>query len=414
MISAKKSVLTPTTKIEYLGFIINSLTMTVIPTTEKVKKLKKAVKKLIIKDTTTIRHVAQVTGGLVATHPGNPMAPRFTKQLEIEKIAALTLNKFDFDTYMPISDLIKTDLQWWLDNLDFLVARIHIPYPDFTIHTDASLQGYGFFVPTTKVQAGSRWSLVECDYHINILELLAIQHALSAVCTDMSHIHIRIMCDNTTAIAAITKQGSTRIPELNTIARQIWDWALYRDLWLSAVHIPGIANVEADEASRIFKDELEWTLNASAFAHICETFGTPTLDLFASRLNYRILPFCAFRPDPLASVIDAFTIPWNMQLGYAFPPFCLLGRILQKIIRDEANIILIVPDWPTKAWYPMFHRLLLAPPLCIPVLDNTLFLSHRMKDPSLEIPSHTQEKHGRHPLARTLKLLVGHLSGKVY
>jgi hypothetical protein len=47
------------------------------------------------------------------------------------------------------------------------------------------------------------------------------------------------------------------------------------------------------------------------------------MDLFAHRLNYKVLPFCAYTPDPLASVIDAFTIPWNMQLSYAFPPFCL-------------------------------------------------------------------------------------------
>jgi hypothetical protein len=56
-------------------------------------------------------------------------------------------------------------------------------------------------------------------------------------------LHIRIMCDNTTAIAAITKQGSTRTPELNSVAKTIWDWALIRRIWLSAVHITVVANV---------------------------------------------------------------------------------------------------------------------------------------------------------------------------
>ena len=156
---------------------------------------------------------------------------------------------------------------------------------------------------------------------------MAIQYALEALCSDYSDMHIRIMCDNTTAIAGITKQGSTRTADINEIAKRIWDWALSRKIWLSAVHIPGIANVEADEASRHFQDELEWTLNATIFEKICKRFGTPTMDLFASRLNYRVMPFCSFKPDPLASAIDAFTFPWQMELGYAFPPFCLIGKI---------------------------------------------------------------------------------------
>jgi hypothetical protein len=136
------------------------------------------------------------------------------------------------------------------------------------------------------------------------------------------------MCDNTTAIAAIRKQGSTRTVELNNIARIIWLWALDRHLWLSAAHVPGVDNVEADDASRVFKDELEWTLAEVHFNRICARFGRPDMDLFASRLNHKVRDFCSFKPDPLAKVVDAFSIPWDMNLGYAFPPFCLIGRTL--------------------------------------------------------------------------------------
>jgi hypothetical protein len=91
MINFKKSVLEPVQQLEYLGFIINSKNMTVRPTVEKITKLKAAVRKLQKKDVTTIRHVAQVLGGLMATHPGNPWAPLFTKQLEIDKNLCITL-----------------------------------------------------------------------------------------------------------------------------------------------------------------------------------------------------------------------------------------------------------------------------------------------------------------------------------
>jgi hypothetical protein len=260
MINFRKSVLVPCQSIEYLGFIIDSRNMTVKATTEKVAKLKVAVQSLMGKNVTTIRHVAQVLGGLMATHPGNPWAPLFTKQLEINKIFALKMNNFNFEANMHISTRVKADLQWWLDNLFLVQADIQQSYPDLTIQTDASMQGWGFYVPIDGTKSGSRWSPQVTHLHINALELMAIEFALLSYCDDLNSQHIRIMSDNTTAIAAVNKQGSTQALECNQIAKRIWLWALDRNIWISAAHIPGVLNVEADHASHVFKDELEWTL----------------------------------------------------------------------------------------------------------------------------------------------------------
>ena len=394
------SVLTPTTTIEYLGFIIDSRAMTVTPTVEKVEKIRKAVLQLHKKPHTTIRRVAQVTGSLMATHAGNPWAPLFTRQLEIEKISALQRNQFDFDAPMTISHRIQTDLKWWLNNLDSLQANILDKDPDLVIFTDASLMGYGFYVPSSNTMAGSRWSPSEASFHINVLEIMAIENALKSYCSPFNNVHIRIMSDNTTAIASINKQGSTRSWECNDAGHRIWLWALNRNMWLSAAHIPGIENVEADLASREFKDELEWTLKTTIFDHIVQLFGMPQMDLFASRLNYKVRPFCAFQPDPLANTIDAFTITWHGFLGYAFPPFCLLGRIIQKIIQDRAEIILIAPDWPTKPWYTFLRALSIAPPYHFSVTNDTLSLPHRLP-----------QNQSIHPLAGRLRLTAWRLSG---
>jgi hypothetical protein len=37
---------------------------------------------------------------------------------------------------------------------------------------------------------------------------------------------------------------------------------------------------------------------------------TPSIDLFASRLNYKCKPNVSFRPDPEAQAINAFHIYW--------------------------------------------------------------------------------------------------------
>ena len=65
-------------------------------------------------------------------------------------------------------------------------------------------------------------------------------------------------------------------------------------------------------------------------------------DLFASRLNYQISSYCSWHGDPNSAHVDAFTMNWSSINFYAFPPFSLLPRCLQKISQDKAQGILIV------------------------------------------------------------------------
>jgi len=68
------------------------------------------------------------------------------------------------------------------------------------IHTDASLCGWG----GGKIgELGGRWNGSECEYHINVLELLAIFHALKAFQEQLQTKHVKIFSDNTTAVSYI-------------------------------------------------------------------------------------------------------------------------------------------------------------------------------------------------------------------
>ena len=56
------------------------------------------------------------------------------------------------------------------------------------------------------------------------------------------------------------------------------------------------------------------------YEKITERWGSPKIDMFASRLNYQTLPYVAWKPDPQAMAIDAFTLNWDFPLIFAFPP----------------------------------------------------------------------------------------------
>ena len=76
----------------------------------------------------------------------------------------------------------------------------------------------------------------------------------------MSHSHICLMLDNTTAAAYIDKMGGLHSPSCNEIALSIWHWAKDRNVWLSTAFIQGVENTVADFHSRNFRDNTEWML----------------------------------------------------------------------------------------------------------------------------------------------------------
>ncbi|KAJ8034638.1 hypothetical protein HOLleu_21560 [Holothuria leucospilota] len=87
-------------------------------------------------------------------------------------------------------------------------------------------------------------------------------------------------------------------------------------------------------------------LNRGVFKQIVDRFGQPEVDLFASRLNKQVNRFVSWLPDPEAEAIDAFTLDWGDLNFYAFPPFCLIPRCLQKIINDGGQGIMVVVCGP--------------------------------------------------------------------
>ena len=92
-------------------------------------------------------------------------------------------------------------------------------------------------------------------------------------------------------------------------------------------------------------------LSAPIFQRIVALFGKPDIDLFASRLNAQVEDYVSWKPHPMAKFVDAFTIDWSQFFFYAYPPFCLVSRCVQKIIHDQASGILVIPLWTTEPYF---------------------------------------------------------------
>ena len=181
--------------------------------------------------------------------------------------------------------------------------------------------------------------------------------------------------DNVTAVSYIQNMGGTHSLRCNKLAKSIWKWCIDKNIWLSATHIPGISNVEADKASRKFDDRTECMLDSCVFQRICDIWGKPNIDMFASRINFQLEPYVAWKADPGAVAVNAFTLNWSNNLMWIFPPFSLLTKVLQKLREDGGEAIVIAPVWKTQPWWPRLGQMLVHQPLLLPHRRDLLRLS---------------------------------------
>ena len=273
-----KSVYEPTQKLTFLGFDLDSIKMRVTLTPERTANLKQ----LCLH---ALKHpkLAQLIGVLVSSFPGVQYGPLHYRSLEILKMEALSLNKGNFDAMLTINSAGMEDLQWWVDNIEHAFKPVALPKVDLSMHIDASKMGWGAVINGTTT--GGRWTSLESQEHINILELRAMFMGLKSFHSIIQSKHVQVYMDNSTAVAYINSMGGTKSTHANELAKEIWHWCIDNSVHISAAHIPGANNVEADKESRVFNDNTEWMLRSDIFKTIVGKLGSPHIDLFASRLN---------------------------------------------------------------------------------------------------------------------------------
>ena len=184
----------------------------------------------------------------VSSFPAVMYGLLYYRKLEQEESHAIKDNNGNYEAFMSLSTHAKTELQWWIENIENSFNVINHDPPSLTISTDASKIGWGgVFKDLTR---GGHWTPQEAEEHINYLELMAAFFSLQAFVTKLNNKHVRLKIDNTTAVAAINNMGTNHSVQCNKVALDIWCWCMARNIWISAEHIPGKSNVAADRQSR--------------------------------------------------------------------------------------------------------------------------------------------------------------------
>ena len=139
---------------------------------------------------------------------------------------------------LPLPQEARRDLFWWMVKDHLLMGvRLGTPAPDLHLYSDASCSEWGTLLLDQRVSGV--WSDQEKLLHINLLEMKALFLALQAFREDVIGHHATAMCDNSTVVAYVNKQGGTVSRALCSLASRLLRWTETLDIHLDARYLPG-------------------------------------------------------------------------------------------------------------------------------------------------------------------------------
>ncbi|CAM4715148.1 unnamed protein product [Leuciscus chuanchicus] len=195
------------------------------------------------------------------------------------------------------------------------------------LSTDASTSGWGALLEGRPFFG--QWSEREKLLHINCLEMLAVDNALTRFCPQIRGHHVLVRSDNMSVVSYINRQGGLRSRNLHRLTERLLVWAQRNMLSLRAAHVPGLLNVGPDRLSRNNVPTGEWSLHPQTVQLLWKKFGRAEVDLFASQENAHCLEFFSKSRDALAHERPRRPL-------YAFPPVSLLHQ--KKLCSDSVDL----------------------------------------------------------------------------
>ncbi len=367
-----KSELIPTQVFVFLGARCNLLQGLIGPSLDRVSRIQGLIMSLLQARVASARTLHALLGQMESMARLLPQGRTHKRSLQWEIKSRWSQETHSWDRTIVLDTWFREAVSQWLDpEFMYSMVPIHPPVPDIHLFTDASLTGWGAHLQDQV--ASGKWSMYWRRCHINILELRAVYLALKQFVNVIECRCVLLATDNTTVAAYVNKEGGSRSEKLCLLSMKILTWCARHSVTLKARYLPGKLNILADSLSR--RDTIvhtEWTMHVGVLKQVFCWWGTPHVDLFATRLNNQLPTYVSPVPDPSALAVDALSISWEGMHAYAFPPFPLLSRVILKISNELSLVLLIAPLWPGQPWFNLLLSLLVEAPICLPSRSDIL------------------------------------------
>ena len=342
VINEKKSDLVPSQSAKYLGMTIDTGAGKVFPSLARVEKLLTVAERFCSMQSPPAQLWQVILGHLASLERLVPHGRLRMRSLQWHLKMHWSPESDPPSLPVALPEEARRDLSWWMVKDHLLMGvRFGAPAPDLHLYSDASSSGWGAHLLDQNVSGV--WSAQEKLLHINLLEMKALFLGLQAFQEDVAGHHVTAMCDNSTVVAYVNKQGGTVSRSLCLLTSRLLRWTESFDVHLNARYLPGESNVLADVLSR--RGQVvgtEWSLHLQVARALLRAWGNPSIDLFATCLNAKLPLYCSLVPDPQAVFEDAFRHPWDDLDLYVFPPFALVGRVIARVQQSSRVAMTLV------------------------------------------------------------------------
>ena len=119
----------------------------------------------------------------------------------------------------------------------------------------------------------------------------------------------------------INKMGGTHSPLICQLSLQIWKFIISQNIQCHASHTSGSDNYIADSLSRSGPIPRDYCLDKHAFTSLLSHINfSLSIDLFASRLKYKIDPYVSWEADRYDTHFNAFSFKWPNYICFLHSP----------------------------------------------------------------------------------------------
>jgi hypothetical protein len=378
-VNFKKSRLTPTQAIDFLGFHISCAPQLRYAKLHVADEKRDSISRLLqtckARSSITAIKLAMLLGKLNFQTRVVWMGPLFMRGM-----FRLLAKKKSWFSRLSIDQEAYDEMEWWLHQLGQDQGKeIRCGLPQVALTTDASETGWGGWIsdhPLVMQEPHRQsWEPLVLNKHeiahgrfdnytstnsSNFRELTAVTQALMSFREQVRGRRVLLRSDNSTTVACTNRWTTTstnlagKVEELMQLTQQL-------DITVTAIHLPGDQNGLADKLSRLI-DSADWKLNEEVFTELDQEWGPITIDRFASAMNCMVERFNSMAADPRAEAIDALSQDWKWhprtgerEVNWANPPFHKLDEVVQLILRQRADTILITPAWKGERWFQALH-----------------------------------------------------------
>lgn len=381
-LSVEKSQLNPAQIIRHLGFILCSVpTVSVAIPEGKLVNMKATIDRILGRQSGRCsgRELAVITGRLQSMRVALPAVALLTRSL-YGGLASLFVGVgrsgyIDFDAVLTLDVAMKQELRFWrFSGLDWKGRKLAKAPVTQVLYTDASGMGYGGVLlrvlkrirdgePEPALMMNSMWEDVASVDSV-YTELLGLLNCMVSGVKQIAGTAVLHRGDNLSTFFMVKNGGSRKSDRLNKLVRAIHLFCLMYGVELSSQYVGAgvIIKSGADMLSRE-ADYTDCSLRDDKFEMLWRWGGPFDYDRFASGRTAKRDPdtrvrlkFATLFLDREAEVVDSLSQDWRGVRNYAFPPVVMILRVLKLVIRQEADTVLVVPNWPTQSWWPLLMQ----------------------------------------------------------